>query len=82
MKHDYNYYITEPDKIEILTKREKEILMYFNNGQTTHDIADKLCISISAVKAHCSHIMEKMGCKNRIKLLHFAFENERYLRAF
>jgi len=79
LKHDYNFYISEPDKLEKLTIREREILKYYNIGYTAHNIADDLGISISTIKTHCSHIMEKFGFKNRIELIHFAFENEKDL---
>ena len=79
LKYDYNFYISEPDKLEKLTIRVREILKNFNTEFTTQDIANKLCISISTIKTHCSHIMEKFGFKNRIELIHFAFENEKDL---
>jgi len=49
-----------------LSKREEEILQVLvNTGGTNRQIAEKLCISESTVKAHMSSIFEKMKVRNR-----------------
>ncbi len=80
LKHDYQFYISEPDKLDKLTIREREILKYFIVGYTEHNIANELGLSISAIKTHCSHIREKFGFKSSEELLLFAYENKKYLK--
>ena len=48
------------DPFDILTCREKEVLGLIADGAKNKEIADKLCISLSTVKTHRAHIMEKL----------------------
>jgi DNA-binding NarL/FixJ family response regulator len=48
-----------------LTQRETEILDFCINTLKTKEIAEKLCISESTVKAHIKRACEKLGAKNR-----------------
>jgi len=54
----------------ILTAREKEIVMCIRMGMTNKEISDKLCISVETVKRHISNIFKKTNSRNRIELLH------------
>lgn len=52
-----------------LTARELEVLNCIHEGLTNPEIAKKLCITISTVKAHISSLLQKVNAKNRIELL-------------
>jgi DNA-binding NarL/FixJ family response regulator len=60
-------YCLKDDKL--LTKRELEVLVCLYKGYTNPKIADRLCITISTVKAHISNILRKMGAERRIDIL-------------
>jgi DNA-binding NarL/FixJ family response regulator len=48
-----------------LTVREIEVLRLIAAGDRNRDVAGQLSISEETVKAHISHIMEKLGAKDR-----------------
>lgn len=52
-----------------LTIRELEVLNCIHQGLTNPEISQKLCITISTVKAHISSLLQKIDAKNRIELL-------------
>jgi two-component system, NarL family, response regulator NreC len=60
--------------IEVLTKRERQILCLIANGMTNKKIAADLQISIHTVENHRSHLSEKLGAKNVAALVQFAIE--------
>jgi LuxR family maltose regulon positive regulatory protein len=51
--------------IEVLSKRELEILALLSQGATNQDIAANLCVSLNTVKKHISNIYSKMSVPNR-----------------
>lgn len=50
---------------DMLTPRESEILRLIAAGHSNRDVADRLSIAESTVKAHVSHIMEKLDANDR-----------------
>ena len=48
-----------------LTNREVEVMELICNGDSNNEIANKLIISTSTVKAHVMSIIEKLQAKNR-----------------
>jgi DNA-binding NarL/FixJ family response regulator len=50
---------------QTLTRREVEVLRLISVGASNQDIADRLVISMSTVKAHVSHILTKLDVSNR-----------------
>ena len=62
----------ETPLLEILTKREKEILRLVAEGFANKNIAAKLKISIRTVETHRFHLMEKLGIKKTAGLVRFA----------
>ncbi|NLW23021.1 MAG: response regulator transcription factor [Tissierellia bacterium] len=62
-------------KIEMLTKREYEVLTLIAEGLNNKDIADKLFISEKTVKNHVSNIFKKIEVNDRIQAAIFAFKN-------
>jgi len=48
-----------------LSKRELEILQMLALGSSNQEIAEKLCVSLSTVKAHNQNLFEKLEVKNR-----------------
>jgi DNA-binding NarL/FixJ family response regulator len=50
---------------EDLTAREKQVLALMVQGESNAAIAEKLVISVAAVKYHVSSILSKLGAANR-----------------
>ena len=59
---------TKWDKIETLTKREKEIVKYLLLGDKRKDIAQKLYLSDSSVRNHITRIFKKLEVESTIEL--------------
>ena len=55
-----------------LTDRELEVLTLIGRGQGTHEIAEKLFLSVKTVEAHRERIKEKLKLKNSSELLRYA----------
>ncbi len=51
-----------------LTGREREVLKLMIAGYSNTEIAHRLSIAISTVKAHASSIIKKFGVKNRTEV--------------
>ena len=54
-----------PNRLDILTAREREVLDVLATGATNRDIADRLFISQKTVSVHVSNLMAKLGVPNR-----------------
>lgn len=61
-------------KVDILTKREKEILLQVSKGLTNRQIAEMLDISENTVKNHLRNIMEKLQMNNRVQAATIALQ--------
>jgi DNA-binding NarL/FixJ family response regulator len=51
--------------MEELTARELEVLALISEGLTNADIAERLFISVKTAGNHVSHILMKLGARNR-----------------
>jgi DNA-binding NarL/FixJ family response regulator len=61
-------------KMDVLTKREKEILTQVMKGLTNREIASALFISENTVKNHLRNIMEKLHMNNRVQAATYALQ--------
>ena len=52
-------------EVERLTDREKEVLELVMHGLGNKTIADRLCVTVAAVKWHLQHIYEKLHVHSR-----------------
>jgi len=66
---------TDMDKIEQLTKREREVLIQVANEMFNKEIADSLLISERTVKNHISSIFKKIEVSDRTQAAVFAIRN-------
>ncbi len=64
---------TDMPSMEILSKREKEILKFVAGGFLNKSIASKLKISIRTVETHRANLTNKLGIKNTAGLVKYAF---------
>ncbi|MBB6130940.1 LuxR C-terminal-related transcriptional regulator [Mucilaginibacter lappiensis] len=55
--------------LDVLTKREKEVLKCIGEGLSSKQISDKLFISNNTVETHRRHLLEKLKVKNSAELI-------------
>lgn len=65
---------------EPLTEREEEVLLTVARGRTNAEIAVELHISLSTVKTHLASLMAKLGARNRVEIVMWAYETNRIRR--
>lgn len=57
---------------DVLTPRERELLVRVAGGDTNRQIAEKLIIAENTVKNHIKNILEKLDLENRVQLAAYA----------
>ena len=62
----------EPDVLERLSAREREVLRMIASGHTSAEIARKLLISAMTVNTHIRNIYRKLQVRNRAQAVRFA----------
>jgi NarL family two-component system response regulator LiaR len=66
----------EPRRGGDLTRREQEVLELLAKGLTNLEIATRLSISQSTVKAHVSNILSKLAVSNRAEAISVAIQHK------
>jgi two-component system response regulator NreC len=70
---DYRQNIHDP--INLLTKREREVLQLIAEGKTNKEVAAKLNLSVYTVDSHRGKIMEKLNLHSTGELVRFAIKH-------
>ena len=58
----------------LLTARELDVVRALARGRTNGEIAADLFVSLSTVKTHLGHIQAKIGARNRVEIVVWAWE--------
>ncbi len=66
----------QPEAVEPLTIRERQILKLIAEGKSSREIGDLLCISFRTVDRHRANMMEKLNVKKAADLIRFAIEKK------
>lgn len=61
-------------RLDVLTDREREVLVEIAKGATNAEIAANLFMAEGTVKTHVGRLLSKLGARDRVNLVLIAFE--------
>ncbi len=63
------------EKKHLLTKREKELIIFFSEGLSNKEIASELNVSSFTIDTHKKNIFRKLNINSTVELVKFYYEN-------
>ncbi|RQX15352.1 DNA-binding response regulator [Micromonospora ureilytica] len=62
-------------RLSVLSEREREVLEAIGQGATNAEIAERFTLTESTVKKHVGRVLAKIGARDRIQAVIFAYDN-------
>jgi DNA-binding CsgD family transcriptional regulator len=62
--------------LDVLSPREREIFLLVARGLSNAEIAESAWLSEATVKSHVRAVLQKLGMRNRVQIVVFAYEND------
>jgi DNA-binding NarL/FixJ family response regulator len=63
------------DALELITPREREVLLLIARGRSNSEVAEELHMSSATAKTHVSRLLSKLGARDRAQLVVIAYES-------
>jgi DNA-binding NarL/FixJ family response regulator len=67
--------LAAPERLVLLTEREREVMALAALGKSNHEIADQLVLSPLTVRSHISRAMHKLDARDRTQLVVIAYQS-------
>ncbi|MEU4542247.1 response regulator transcription factor [Nonomuraea dietziae] len=61
--------------LDQLTEREREVFRLLVRGYSNEEIARTLVLGDSTIKSHVQHLYQKLGVRDRVQVVIYAYEN-------
>ncbi|UFU08182.1 response regulator [Ruania halotolerans] len=67
--------VTAQRGAELLTSRERDILLLLAEGMSNEEIARSLVVEVTTVKSHLARMLPKIGVRSRLQAVVWAYQN-------